>query len=104
MSEDKRKRALYLPDELLRRFEIVFLRVKDRNGGRAEFSAVVRELMGFPVEEGKRPLVIEEDREIIRSGSLRLEGQHGPTERKAAPTDSSVIEAKREAKKKRFGN
>ena len=72
MSGHKQKIALYLPKEPARRFDLVFRRVKERNKGRADWSEVIRELMGFPLKEGEEPLVTDEDRQIIVSGCLEF--------------------------------
>jgi hypothetical protein len=68
MPDVKQKFSLWLPLEAARRFDVILRRVKKDNRGRAEFGEIMRELMGFPLEEGEEPLLTAEDRLIISQG------------------------------------
>jgi hypothetical protein len=76
MTELKQKYAIYFKKEEARRFADVFDRALSRND-RAEWSAVIKELMGFPLPPRRKPLITEEDREIIRLGIQATERKHG---------------------------
>lgn len=75
MADPKRKFALWLSKEQAERFQAVFLRAKAKDG-RTNYSEVIKELMGFPPDEGIRPVTTDADRQYL-SGDGRLTRKHG---------------------------
>lgn len=103
MTEAKQKFALWLSKDEAEKFDVVYHRAKARDG-RTNYSEVMKELMGFPPASGVKPVTTPADRAYLGGIDLPSEGQHGPFVDLAAPSGTDIIEAKREPKKKRFGN
>lgn len=83
----KQKYAIYFSKEQARRFAHVYRRALEKND-RAQWGEVMKELMGFPVPPGKKPLTDDIDKRIISSGSTgdRESHKHGPFR----PVDESI--------------
>lgn len=64
----KQKFALWLSKEQAEKFLVIYQRAKHKEG-RTNYSEVIKELMGFPVEESLNPVTTPEDRQFL-SGKL----------------------------------
>lgn len=82
MTPTKRKFALWLSKEQAERFDAVFRRAKAREP-RTNYSEVMKELLGFPVQEGVKPVTTKQDRDylsgLIQSFSVEAHGPFRPT-------------------------
>lgn len=67
------KFSIWFNHEQAKRFYAVWNLAKSRSRGRAKAAEVMKELMGFPLEEGTDAVVMESDRRIISEGLPALE-------------------------------
>ena len=65
MRAPKQKWSLYFNQTEAERFEVVLNAAKSRSCGRALPAEVMKELMGFPLADGKDPVLTDAERQII---------------------------------------
>jgi hypothetical protein len=71
MSKGK-KLSIWFSAEQLRRLELAVEYAQKNLTDRANVSLVLKELVGFPPEEGKRPVIDKISRRIIEAGVASL--------------------------------